>query len=657
MSRMTKLAIALGLAGAAAALAAALATVPLVATVELKTYDLRMRSTVDVVAPREGDLSLVEIDEMSLRRMEPLVGRWPWPRLVHAHVVNFLARASVRAILYDVLFTEHDRHSFDVGSERWTGGESDRVFAGAIARAGNVVLMADAVAEAMEGAPADAPDLPDVAALHDYRLGVRPEARPVVVLPYDELARSARAIGHNLVVYDADGPLRRVVPFVAAGNRALPSGPLATVLIASGIAPSQVDLERGALTVGGRRAPILEVALVDADGSRRTGYRMLLDYQGTYPRVSFYDLFYAEQQMLAGVKPDVDPARFRDRIVIVGTTAPGLQDVFTVPLRGKMSGSEIHANVIDSLMHGRFMAPARGGLAAAALIACALAVALAAVWFDPWIALAVAAATSGALYLASLAWFRRGVWLPVTSPSIAIALATFGGTAYHYFVEGREKRKVKQLFSRFVSRDVYHRLLEDPRRAALGGERRDMTVLFCDIRGFTTLSEVSPPEAIVATLNEYFTRMVSIVLAQGGTVDKFVGDLIMALFGAPLDDADHADHAVQTALAMSRELDALNGTRRANGQMPFDIGVGINSGEMVAGMIGSDRILSYTVIGDAVNLGSRLEGLNKQYGTRIIVSDATRTRLKARYEIRPLGDVTVKGRSQPISIFEVQARL
>ena len=121
MSRMTKLAIALGLAGAAAALAAALATVPLVATVELKTYDLRMRSTVDVVAPREGDLSLVEIDEMSLRRMEPLVGRWPWPRLVHAHVVNFLARARARAILYDVLFTEHDRHSFDVGSERWTG--------------------------------------------------------------------------------------------------------------------------------------------------------------------------------------------------------------------------------------------------------------------------------------------------------------------------------------------------------------------------------------------------------------------------------------------------------------------------------------------------------------------------------------------------------
>ena len=654
---MTKLAIALGLAGAAAALAAALATVPLVSTVELKTYDLRMRSTVDVVAPREGDLSLVEIDEMSLRRMEPLVGRWPWPRLVHAHVVNFLARASARAILYDVLFTEHDRHSFDVGSERWTGGESDRVFAGAIARAGNVVLMADAVAEAMEGAQADAPDLPDVAALHDYRLSVRPEARPVVVLPYDELARSARAIGHNLVVYDADGPLRRVIPFVGAGNRALPSGPLATVLIASGIAPSQVDLERGALTVGGRRAPILEVALVDADGSRRTGYRMLLDYQGTYPRVSFYDLFYAEQQMLSGVKPDVDPARFRDRIVIVGTTAPGLQDVFTVPLRGKMSGSEIQANVIDSLMHGRFMAPARGGLAAAALVACAVAVALAAVWFDPWIAVAVAAATSGALYLASLAWFRRGVWLPVTSPSIAIALATFGGTAYHYFVEGREKRKVKQLFSRFVSRDVYHRLLEDPRRAALGGERRDMTVLFCDIRGFTTLSEVSPPEAIVATLNEYFTRMVSIVLAQGGTVDKFVGDLIMALFGAPLDDADHADHAVQTALAMSRELDALNGTRRANGQTPFDIGVGINSGEMVAGMIGSDRILSYTVIGDAVNLGSRLEGLNKQYGTRIIVSDATRTRLKARYEIRPLGDVTVKGRSQPISIFEVQARL
>jgi adenylate cyclase len=243
----------------------------------------------------------------------------------------------------------------------------------------------------------------------------------------------------------------------------------------------------------------------------------------------------------------------------------------------------------------------------------------------------------------------------VTTPAVAVALSAFGGTAYHYLVEGREKRVVKQLFSRFVSHDVYQQLLDDPARAVLGGERRDMTVLFSDIRGFTTISEHSTPEAVVATLNDYFTRMVGVILAHGGTVDKFVGDMVMALFGAPVHHPDHADRAVEAALAMTAELARINVERAARGEAPLETGIGINSGEMVAGLIGSERILSYTVIGDAVNLGSRIESLNKQYATHIIISDDTRQRLKKRYDMRPLGEVTVKGRSQPVSIFEVKA--
>jgi adenylate cyclase len=183
-----------------------------------------------------------------------------------------------------------------------------------------------------------------------------------------------------------------------------------------------------------------------------------------------------------------------------------------------------------------------------------------------------------------------------------------------------------------------------------------MTVLFSDIRGFTTLSENGQPEEVVQTLNEYFSRMVHLVFLHKGTLDKFVGDMVMALFGAPLSDPQHADHAVEAALDMVAELGKLNQKWKAEGRPELDIGIGINTGPMIAGNIGSDAIMAYTVIGDAVNLGSRLESLNKQYGTRIIISDATRLQLTGRYLFRPLGDVVVKGKTKAVAIFEVVGR-
>ena len=191
------------------------------------------------------------------------------------------------------------------------------------------------------------------------------------------------------------------------------------------------------------------------------------------------------------------------------------------------------------------------------------------------------------------------------------------------------------------------------RRAELGGKRRDMTVLFSDIRGFTSITESGKPEDLVAQLNEYFSRMVEIVFRHHGTVDKFVGDMVMALFGAPLDDPAHAEHAARAAVEMVEELGRLNAKWVAEGRTELDIGIGLNSGDMIAGNIGSSSIMSYTVIGDNVNLGSRLESLNKDYKTRIIISDATRGRLTGAYDIRPLGTVTVKGKSKAVAIFEI----
>jgi adenylate cyclase len=246
------------------------------------------------------------------------------------------------------------------------------------------------------------------------------------------------------------------------------------------------------------------------------------------------------------------------------------------------------------------------------------------------------------------------IFLRASVAALALTLAAFGAVAYQYFVEGREKRQVKRLFARYVSRDVFEQLMADPGSARLGGQRREMTVLFSDIRGFTTFSEQGAPEEIVQQLNEYFSRMVHVLFEHRGTLDKFVGDAVMALFGAPVEDPDHAEHAVQAALAMLDELDGLNRTWSAQGRPTLKIGIGVNTGDMVAGNIGSETIMSYTVIGDAVNLGSRLESLNKQYGTTIIVSETTRARLGERYDIRPLGDVVVKGKTRPVAIFEIR---
>ena len=631
----------------------------LLQSVEMRTYDWRLVTTAQPSTARQ-DIVLIEIDEYSLRNLQPFAGRWPWPRVMHASLLDYLARASPTVILYDVNFADPDtRLGFPFAGSTWTGAESDTAFADAVRKAGNVLMLADATYEG----DAEVPAIPNPGFAP---AGEGVTERRVIFPPYPDLAAAVSGFGHNLFVLDPDGPLRHTVPFVRSRGVSLPSLGLAGALRAAGIPPQAVSMDAQGLKLGDRVMPLDWREVRSAEGA--TAYRWgLVNFRGPalladlesrpYPHYAFYDLLYSEEQIAGGTTPKVDPAVFRDKIVFVGVTGSGLFDVFETPFAGgRMPGIQVHAAVADDVLSNRFMRPAGNGARLSAVVGSALLVGVAAAVLPAWWATVFAGIAASAFTWATVRLFAGGYWLNLTQPILAMALALFGGVAYQYFVEGREKRKMKRLFGQYVSKDVYDQLVADPSRARLGGTRREMTVLFSDIRGFTTVSERGEPEAIVGMLNEYFTRMVDLVFTHKGTLDKFVGDMVMALFGAPLDDAGHADHAVACALDMVEELGRLNARWKAEGRAELDIGIGINTGPMIAGNIGSEAIMSYTVIGDAVNLGARLESLNKQYGSRIIISDATRGQLTGDYVLRPLGDVVVKGKTKPVAIFEVVGR-
>ncbi len=658
---MRKLAIGLAIGAAAWALAFSLSRLDVFKDQELSTYDLRL-----VAAQRAGlakgaavrpDIAIVEIDETSLRLLEPTFGRWPWPRVVHSAVVDFLSKANARVIAFDILFVDRDlRSAFPLGDSGtvMSGADSDNALVESVKQAGNVVLAAEALFEGSsstsDAAVPMAPPLPGVT----YQPGSVFQVRPYLRLPFTGLAGVSAGVGHTVLELDPDGTARRVIPFVFAQGQPVPWLGLSAALVGNRMPASAVSLEGDSLRVGQARLPLTP--------SRQMLLRLRGPYADpagvrTYPTYSFVDLLRSEDLMLNGAAPLVKPEEFAGKYVFIGTSAAGLKDTYPSPFGGPaMPGVHLHAATVDDVMSQLFMKKAGTTVdvattGAAALIAGVAAVALPVGW-----AVALVIALGVLLVWAATAAIGAGLWVGLVAPVLALALATFGGTAWQYFVEGRQKRLMKQLFGRYVSPDVFAHLVADPSLAHLGGHRREMTVLFSDIRGFTAASEKATPEEVVAQLNEYFSAMVAVLFRHHGTLDKFVGDMVMGLFGAPVTDPQHADHAVAAALDMVKELERLNAGWKAQGRPMVEIGIGINSGEMIAGNIGSDTVMSYTVIGDAVNLGSRLESATKDHDAKILISDAVKSRLTIPVTTREIGAISVKGKAQTILVHAVIAQ-
>jgi adenylate cyclase len=446
----------------------------------------------------------------------------------------------------------------------------------------------------------------------------------------------------------SDGIIRRMAPTLPADDgRALPAFSLAVLAAVAGYTEDTLAhaLGGGADSLAlpardrsgalDRRDPLAMRALRDASWR--------IDFTGppgtltTFPSGAVVD--FARR----GVEPEADNP-FRGRIVLVGATFAESRDAYATPV-GAMSGVEIHANMVHTLLSRRALLPPPWPLNLAVLIGACLLVALLSLWLRAaWVTLISGAFIVAVAVLSYEAYTRGGYWLDFLAPVVGMVL----------YLEGSRllsRRRLRRAFGQYVGPEVMDRVLHHG--AALGGEVRVVSVLFSDLRGFTTLAERLPPQRISETMNEYFTAMIDVIVARHGIVQDFVGDAILAVFGAPLPDPDHAGHAVTAAREMHAALERLNQGWVAGGRPALAMGIAINTGQVFAGNVGSPRKKKYAVIGDTVNTVTRMEGLNRDLSTAILISRATFEAIRGRGEVRPRGAVTVRGRAQPVEVFEL----
>lgn len=644
---------------------------PLLRSLEARALDLRFHLR-GVKSPTPK-IVLVVIDDRSIAEL----GRWPWSRRRLAEMVQRLQQAGAKVIAFDLLFTEAEANVERQAMQRWRQAveasdltlpgltpealaqflsqleqtvDPDQALALALHEAGNVALaFAIVPGPASPAFQLEQPSPPLAISRAAYQvlhnLGSEPPHLTLIgraiMAPVAAVAAEAMTVGHVNVAFDADGTPRYEYPVVAYAGEYYPSLAVQVTRAFLRLAPEQVRVVFGeGIQLGQIRIPTDE------------SMRLLVNYlgpRGTFPTYAFVDV-------LQGRVPN---STFADAIVLVGAVASGLADTFVTPFEAALPGVERHATVIDNILHQDFLH--RRDMTVVLDLACVVGLGLVAGWLSAacptfWGSLAAVGVGAGYLTANILAFMWAGLWVNLLFPLLAVVLSQSSVTLLKFLTEERQKRMLRRAFQHYLHPTVVDQVSQNPHLLKLGGESRELTVLFSDIRGFSAIAEGCPPETLVQLLNAYLTVMTRVVFRHHGLLDKYIGDGIMAVYGAPLRHPDHAYHACHTALDMMDALAALQAEWKVRGLPSLNIGIGINTGTMVVGNMGSELRFDYTVMGDDVNLASRLEGANKAYGTNIIISEATWNQVKDRLATRELDRIRARGKAQQIRIFEVLGR-
>jgi adenylate cyclase len=630
----------------------------LIARLDGIIYDARLRATMPGgVDPR---IVILDLDDKSLQE----IGHWPWPRDLMAKIVDKLFdRYQIGILGFDIVFAEADTSSGIRTLDRLAQGELkgsagfqhafeqfrpqldyDSLFAKSM-RGRPVVLgyYFDPKADARRIAAIPQPVLPK-GTFAGRRIDFIPAHGYGGNLP--ELLASAAGAGHFFPWVDPDGEVRRVPMIVEMDGAYYESLSLAMVRTILGMPkiepgyPSDALLHRGYSGLEWLKAGKV---IVPVDEMVRT----LVPYRGeagSFPYISLSDVI-AER---------VAPERLKNKIVLVGATAPGLQDLRSTPVARVYPGVEVHANLLAGMLDGTLKQKPPYVLGAEIVLLAIVGILLS--FAAPMLPMVWASATfAGAVIFATALnlalWTLGDLMLPLASTLLMSATLYIVNMAYGYFIESRAKRQVVGLFGQYVPPELVDRMARDPEIYSMEGKEEVLTVLFSDVRDFTNISESLSAKDLSAYINEYLTAMSLVIHKHGGTLDKYIGDAIMAFWGAPMEDAAHARHAVLAALEMQQRARELSDEFKAKGWREARIGIGLNTGLMRVGDMGSKLRKAYTVMGDAVNLGSRLEGLTKEYGAQILVGEDTR-KLTKEIVYREIDRVRVKGKDEAVTIYE-----
>jgi adenylate cyclase len=643
---------------------------PFLHFMELKTLDLRISSR--GALPTGGETIIAVVDEKSLSEL----GRWPWPRTTIARLIDKLKASGAKAVGFDVVFSEPDDNSSlktiaELSSEMKKSGvhnsslaallnkkkataDTDTALARSIARAKNVTLgyffhlsNRDTAYLSEKTISAEADNINN----SRYQIINSQEKNPddssllKAYAPEANLkifSSAAANSGYFNMVPDTDGSMRWAPLVIKFRNNYYSSLPLS-------ILQQYLDWPQLTLNMAGYGTESIKLAdiTIPTDESGR----LLVNYLGpakTFPHYSISDILQGK----------IPADKIRGKIVLVGATAIGIYDLRVTPFGATYPGVEIHANVIDNILHRNFL---MNSSFTRFIDLCTIIV------FGLLMGLIIPRlrAVTGIFFAVSILmvfmlinmfiFVSYNVWLNVVYPALTMAVIYLAITVYRYITEEREKKKIRGAFQYYLTASVMNEILKDPSKLKLGGAKKNLTVMFSDIRGFTTIAEGLTPDQLVHLLNEYLTAMTDIVFKYDGLLDKYIGDAIMAVWGDPIDQPDHPLRACRTALEMMEKLKTLQVKWAAEGWPSIDIGIGINTGDMTVGNMGSLMRFDYTVMGDMVNLSSRLEGINKEYGTHIVISEFTYNTVKDQMFCRELDSVRVKGKKLPVKIYELLA--